>query len=89
LHGVTRSNVIKVAGKSGFTIHETAMRLNEVSHYESVFVTSTPSKIMPIRSIDKQVWIQPVSPALHELMKAYEHFIDDYGKRQLREKLSD
>jgi branched-chain amino acid aminotransferase len=85
LHGVTRHNVMAVARSHGFTIEETAMKLDEVGHYDSVFVTSTPSKIMPIHSIDEQVWQTPVSPALRELMQAYDQFIDDYRERQLKQ----
>jgi branched-chain amino acid aminotransferase len=84
LHGVTRHNVMEVARKQGFTIEETPMRLDEVHHYESIFVTSTPAKIMPVRAIDEQVWDQPVSSALGELMKAYDQFIDDYAQAQLK-----
>jgi len=83
LHGVTRSNVIDVAHKSGFSVEETPMKLDEVGRYDSVFITSTPSKVMPIRSIDTQVWNQPVPPALKELMDAYDRFIDDYTQHQL------
>jgi branched-chain amino acid aminotransferase len=84
LHGVTRSNVMRVAKDSGFALEEAAMRLDEVGRYDSVFITSTPSKILPIRSIDEQVWDKPVSPALQELMGAYDRFIDGYAQRYLK-----
>jgi branched-chain amino acid aminotransferase len=83
LHGVTRHHVMAVAREQGFTIEETAMKLDEISQYDSVFITSTPAKIMPIRAIDDQVWQQPVSPALSDLMKAYDDYINEYRERQL------
>lgn len=85
LHGVTRSNVMEVARTHGFTIKEMPMKLATVDQYESVFITSTPAKIMPVRSIDTITWSQPVSAALTELMKAYDNFIDEY-KHSLRQK---
>jgi branched-subunit amino acid aminotransferase/4-amino-4-deoxychorismate lyase len=81
LHGVTRHHVMEVARKHGFTIREKAMPLDSVRHYDNVFLTSTPSKIMPVQAIDKQVWEQPVSPALHELMQAYDSYIESYRQR--------
>jgi branched-chain amino acid aminotransferase len=84
LHGVTRHHVMAVAREQGFTFEETAMKLSEVSRYDSVFITSTPAKIMPIRAIDDHVWQQPVSPALQELMKAYDHYMEQYRVGQLQ-----
>jgi branched-chain amino acid aminotransferase len=88
LHGVTRQHVLSVARSHGFTIQETAMSLEQVSDYDSVFITSTACKVMPIRAVDKQVWQEPISPALQELMKAYDLYIDEYRKMQLK-KLTD
>jgi branched-chain amino acid aminotransferase len=78
LHGVTRHHVMEVARAHGFTLKETAIPLEQVKQYDSVFLTSTPLKIMPVQAIDTQVWEQPVSPALHELMQAYDQYIEDY-----------
>jgi branched-chain amino acid aminotransferase len=83
LPGVTRHHVMAVARAQGFTIEETAMKLHDISHYDSVFITSTPVKIMPVRSIDDQVWPEPVSPALQELMKAYDEYMEKYRGSQL------
>lgn len=83
LHGVTRHHVITVAKAQGFAIEETEIKLDAVKEYDSVFITSTPLKVMPIRSIDDQVWDHPISPALGELMKAYDHYIDEYRHKQL------
>lgn len=87
LNGVTRQNVIKVAKNSGFSLAENVIRFDQIDGFDSVFVTSTPSKIMPVRAIDEKVWSQPVSPALQDLMKAYDQFIEEYREAQLKEKV--
>jgi branched-chain amino acid aminotransferase len=84
LHGVTRHHVLQVARAHGFTLKETPLALDKVAAYDSVFLTSTPSRIMPVRSIDDQVWDHPVSPPLAELMQAYDQYLDDYRQQVLK-----
>lgn len=74
LLGVTRDNLLKLAGKHGYEIQEQPLKLTDIRDFDNVFLTSTSSKIMPIRSIDKQTW-QEISPALRELMQLFDNFI--------------
>jgi branched-subunit amino acid aminotransferase/4-amino-4-deoxychorismate lyase len=74
LLGVTRDNVLKVAKQNGFTIKEQDLKLIDISRYDNLFLTSTPAKIMPIRSVDKHVW-QEVSPDLRELMQRFDNYL--------------
>jgi branched-chain amino acid aminotransferase len=78
LLGVTRDNVLKVARKNGFKVVEQDLKLADTKyydHYDSLFLTSTYSKIMPIRSVDRHVWGPPSEP-LRELMVAFNKFLD-------------
>lgn len=77
LQGVTRSNVLKVAGQNGFEVVEEKIKLSDVSQFDSVFITSTSTKIMPLSSINDLTWEVP-SPALHDLMVAFDKFLADY-----------
>lgn len=75
LEGVTRQTVIHVAKQNGFTLHEVAIPLAQIIDYDGAFLTSTSSKIVPIRQIDEQVLQIPES--LRKLIKAYDAFLDE------------
>ncbi len=75
LEGVTRQTVIHIAKQNGFTIHEAAIPLAQITDYDGAFLTSTSSKIVPIRQIDDHVL--QISESLKELMKAYNSFLDE------------
>lgn len=78
LLGVTRDNVLKVARKNGFAVKEQDLRLTDIKHYDhydSLFLTSTSIKIMPVSSVDKHEW-GPPGQVLQELMQAFNMFLD-------------
>jgi branched-subunit amino acid aminotransferase/4-amino-4-deoxychorismate lyase len=79
LLGVTRDHVIQVARKAGFKLELTDILLDNVKQFDSVFLTSTSSKIMPLKSIDKATWDSPVSAELAKLMRAFDDFLDTVG----------
>ena len=49
LLGVTRGAVLTVAHKHGFSLEERDITLNEIESADSAFITSTSSKILPVR----------------------------------------
>ncbi|HEY4526641.1 MAG TPA: aminotransferase class IV [Candidatus Paceibacterota bacterium] len=71
LLGVTRAAVLTVARGRGFTLDERDMTLNDIGSVDGAFITSTSSKILPVRSID-DTKIKAKPSALVELMAAYE-----------------
>ena len=73
LEGVTRQTVIAVAKQHGFTIHETAIPLIQISDYDGCFVTSTSSKIVPIKEINDHIFQIPEQ--LRKLIKIYDDFL--------------
>lgn len=74
LPGVARANVLKVARRIGYKIVEQNIPLEQIRHFDSVCLTSTSSKIMPLKSVDEITWPAP-SPALKRLMEAYDEFL--------------
>lgn len=74
LLGVTRKAILKVAKDNGYTLEEKDIPLTEVSQYEGAFVTSTSSKIVPIKSIDGEQLPQ-IPQTLKELMNAFDEFL--------------
>lgn len=78
LLGVTRAAVLKVAAKIGMTLQYAAAHQSVISGYDGAFLTSTSSKILPVNSIDgKPLDVQ--SPALRELMAAFDDFLAHCG----------
>lgn len=73
LPGVMRKAVLKVASKNGFKIVETNIKLEDIKSYNGAFVTSSSSKIIPIKSIDG--YVLNVPDTLKELMKLLNDFL--------------
>ncbi len=74
LLGVMRSAVLKVARDNNFTIEEKAIKLSDIQEYDGALLTSTSSKIMPLRSINNHSW-ESIPPTLQELMKTFDQFL--------------
>ena len=78
LLGVTRKAVLHIAQRNGFSVEEARLRPEETSEYDSAFLTSTSSKILPVQSIDSHTLkIPPAS--LRELMSHFEEFLSSCG----------
>lgn len=76
LEGVTRQTVIAVAKKHGFKLVERDIPLERISDYDGAFLTSTSTKIIPIKQIDDFIFPE-IPEALRELMKFYDTFLDE------------
>ena len=77
LLGVMRKVTLKVALKNHYQIVEKNIKLNDINSYDGAFVTSTSSKIMPIKSIDNIV--MNYSDKLRELMRLLNEFLAHCG----------
>jgi len=75
LGGVTFLTLAHVADKAGFSIIEKEISIHDLSSYDGAFITSTSTKIMPIKQIDSFAYPQ-ISPSIQLLMKSYEEFLD-------------
>ncbi|MBI4068278.1 aminotransferase class IV [Candidatus Kaiserbacteria bacterium] len=77
LLGVTRKAVLKVAKENGFSLEERELRFSDIINSDGAFVTSTSSKIVPVRSIDGHA-LATAPDALRELMELFEEFLQNY-----------
>ncbi len=75
LLGVTRKAVLKVAAEHGYTLEQQEIPFSEAIESPGAFITSTSTKIIPVRSIDGRA-LAPVPSELRELMDAYDAFLD-------------
>lgn len=74
LLGVTRKKVINVAKQNGFEVSEKNIGLDEISNYDGAFLTSTSSKIIPIKSIENYQ-IDATNKNIHILIDLFNHFL--------------
>jgi len=71
LLGVTRSHVLALAHRQGFTVVEKPIPLEGLAQYEAAFLTSTSAKIVPIRSVDSFQYSSGQPEMLKSLMQAF------------------
>lgn len=74
LLGVTRKAVLNVAEESGYTRETKNILFTEIGDYDGAFITSTSSKIIPVRSVDG-TRLRPPSQELRELMMLFDEFL--------------
>lgn len=75
LEGVTMKHVLTVAKNHGFTIEERDITPLDLPSFDGAFLTSTSSKILPLRQID--ALNVPIPGSLQELMTHYSSFLDE------------
>ncbi len=74
LEGVTMMHVLEAAKNCGLHIAYQKIPTDSVRTYDGAFLTSTSSKIMPLRALDAHAFSLP--PALHELMEAFDALLE-------------
>lgn len=74
LEGVTRETVMYVARKQGFIIEEQDIPLKNIQTYDGLFITSTSTKIIPLKQLNDTILQIPETVKL--LMKAYDEFLE-------------
>ena len=72
--GVTRMVLQRVATQHGYAFEEGTIRPEDLSSFDAVFLTSTSSKVLPIRSIDEHSF-GAVPEALSDLMRHFDDFL--------------
>lgn len=77
LEGVTRRTILYVMQQHGFAYAEQPISVSELAGCDAVFLSSTSSKIMPVRRVDSMSF--SISEQLRRLMKAYDIFLDGCG----------
>ena len=74
LLGVTRKVLMKIAKENGYAFEESRITLSDLKDYDGAFITSTSSKILPIRSIDSLTLCEPPL-ALRNLGLLFDEFL--------------
>ncbi len=74
LEGVMRKHVLACAKENGYGLVEEAVPLSSIGSLDGLFLTSTSSKIMPLKSVDDVNLAIP--EALKELIKAFDNYLE-------------
>lgn len=74
LEGVTKLVVLHLARQNGYAIQETHVTKDTLPAYDGAFLTSTSSKILPIKTIDDFSYTD-IAPSIKELMHIHNDFL--------------
>lgn len=83
LEGVTRLTVIRTMEAQGIPWEEKRLRLEDLEETRGCFLTSTSTKIMPLKQIDQRHI--PLDPLVHRLMEAYDQFLKTWALEHFHE----
>lgn len=75
LEGVTQAKVLEIAKANGWSVELVDIRPEQLGDYEGAFITSTSSKIMPIKKIDNFDFNE-IPAELKELVKQFDEFLE-------------
>jgi len=77
LLGVTRNKIINICENKNIGIEKLSIKTTEISDFESVFLSGTSIKILPVKSIDSSSF-DTLNPLLLLLTNEYEKLINEY-----------
>jgi len=76
LLGVTRKAMLMAASQAGFRLEYRNIAEGSWDEYDGAFITSTSSKIVPIRSVNGRMVYGVIAPELARLMKVFGEFLE-------------
>ncbi len=74
LLGVTRKNILDIALKNGYQVKSTNIKPEDLNTYDGAFLTSTSTKIVPIKKVDNFEF-GSFPESLTELMNLFDNFL--------------
>jgi branched-subunit amino acid aminotransferase/4-amino-4-deoxychorismate lyase len=78
LEGVTYLTVLQTAKKQGFELKEETFKESDLKDFDGAFLTSTSSKIVPIKQINDFIFPE-ISEEIKFLIKKYDEFLENYS----------
>ncbi len=78
LEGVTYLTVLETAKKHGFNLEEKVFREEDLKNFDGAFLTSTSSKIVPIKQINQFIFPE-ITDEIKFLIKKYDEFLENYS----------
>lgn len=85
LPGITRKQVITLCKSEGIELVFEPVRSDEISGFQSVFITGTSPMVLPARSVD-DTFFGPFSPVIEKLRQGYAELAEESMNRYRFEK---
>jgi len=82
LMGISRKNVIELCSKNNIKINERKIHSSEISEIDSVFISGTSLKVLPLRTIDNDTF-NPENQILLKLIELFNFQIQSYVQEKL------
>ena len=82
LPGVTRGEIINIAGKLGIKIKEVEYKYLDIDKLDGMFISGTSPKVLPIKSVNN-INLDPNNGIIRKLSKEYDNDINEYIKNKL------
>jgi len=82
LVGITRQKVIYCLNELSCRVIEEAVRADEISRFDAVFLTGTSPKVLPVKSIGNQIY-STENVAVKQLTECYNDLIDRYIQNEI------
>ena len=79
LPGVTRGEIINIAGKLGIKIKEVEYKYLDIDKLDGMFISGTSPKVLPIKSVNN-INLDPNNSIIRNLSKEYDNDINEYIK---------
>lgn len=76
LPGITRDKVFAICTELGIQLSETRLARNEAAHFDAMFITSTSSKVLPVRQLSEFNFCVTDS-VLRIIMDRFNHIMED------------
>ncbi len=77
LPGVTRGEIIKIAGKLGIKVKEVEYKYSDIDKLDGMFISGTSPKVLPISSVNNTN-LDPNNSIIRKLFKEYNNEINLY-----------
>ena len=81
LAGVSRQILFEESARSGVSISERTLRLEDLYYADEVFITSTTRHVQPISYIEKRAMKQAPGPVTEKLAAFFDNYVKEYVGR--------
>lgn len=86
LPGITREAIVQLCKKQDYPLLETEVPLDRLALMDAVFLTGTSPKVLPVKTIEDQVFESASHQMVQDIMKDYDKMIEDYLEQNLTNK---
>jgi len=86
LPGITRKYVFQICNKLNIRLIEKDISINDLRNYNSVFLSGTSAKILPVKGIN-DIFFKVNNKLLLQIIKYYENIIIEYISRKKKNKI--